>query len=316
MTKRKKTFIIILSITCCLVVVLSVFFCLYNPQNKNIKFTITDTLPYGNGVKSKVIILAGQSNAAGCSISSYLKKNVSDTKYSEYENGYDNIYINYFSSNSNVSNKFVKTSTNQGDTDNQFGPEVGLAEKLYEMYPNEQFFIIKFTWSGTSLFSQWLSPSSKGKTGYLYSNLIRYVKQSMNYLKSKGYDAKIEGICWMQGESDSFSVENATNYEVNLNNFITDVRKDLSKYADDDGIGFVDATIANNPVFWVYCDLVNQSKQKVSELSENNLLIDTNAIGLVCDQEPEESPDIPHYDSLSQIKLGNTFAEQVSLFFK
>ena len=38
----------------------------------------------------------------------YLKKNVSSEKYSEYENGYDNIYINYFVSGSNESKSFVK----------------------------------------------------------------------------------------------------------------------------------------------------------------------------------------------------------------
>ena len=61
--------------------------------------------------------------------------------------------------------------------------------------------------------------------------------------------------------------------------------------------------------------MVNNSKQIVSDLSEMNVLIDTNACGLVCDQEPEEAPDMPHYDSLSQIKLGNLFAEQVAQFF-
>jgi hypothetical protein len=30
--------------------------------------------------------------------------------------------------------------------------------------------------------------------------------------------------------------------------------------------------------------------------------------------EPVESPDIPHYDSLSEIKLGHMFAEQLAAF--
>ena len=93
------------------------------------------------------------------------------------------------------------------------------------------------------------------------------------------------------------------------------MRKDFSKYASNNGIGFIDATIANNPMFWVYCEQVNQSKQAVSNISDMNVLIDTNAEGLDCTQEPEEAPDIPHYDSLSQIKLGNLFAEHVAQFF-
>ena len=232
----------------------------------------------------------------------------------EYKNGFDNVFINYYSSGRNISSGFVKASTGQGETEEHFGPEVGLAEKLHEMCPDETIFIIKFAWGGTNLFSQWLSPSSVGKTGNLYINFVRFVKKNMEYLRSKGYDIQIEGICWMQGESDSFSVENATNYEINLKNFIKDIKKDLAKYVSNN-MGFIDAYIANNPVFWVYCDLVNKSKKAVADSSEFNVVIDTNAYGLVCGQEPEGAPDIPHYDSLSQIKLGNLFAEAVVDFF-
>ena len=93
------------------------------------------------------------------------------------------------------------------------------------------------------------------------------------YLKKKNYDIKIEAMCWMQGESDSFSVKNATDYEEHLTNFIDDIRKEFKKYASDDGIAFVDAYIANNPVFWVYCEHVNNSKSVVagSSLKQNSL---------------------------------------------
>ena len=121
-------------------------------------------------------------------------------------------------------------------------------------------------------------------------------------------------MCWMQGESDSFSVENATNYEKHLTNFIADVRKNFKNYASNDGIAFIDATIAKNPVYWVYCDLVNQSKQNVKELSSMNVLIDTNLAGLSCSSEPADVPDLAHYDSLSEIMLGHLFALEVSKF--
>lgn len=316
MTKQKTFIIVMVSCLLCLFLIAGIVFFAVRQQYKNyIGFVIEDTLPTGHGKKAKVVLLAGQSNASGCSIDEYLKKNTSDEEYSVYQTGYDNVYINYFSSGNNLSNGFVKTSTNQGETKDHFGPEVGLSAKLHEMYPDDLFFIIKFAWGGTNLYSQWLSPSSVGKTGYLYNNFVRFVNQNMKYLASKGYDAKIEGVCWMQGESDSFFVETATGYESNLKNFIQDLRKDFSKYAADGGIGFVDAYIAANPAYWVYYDFVNKSKQKVADLSENNVVIDTNAYGLICDQEPEETPDIPHYDSLSQIKLGKLFAEYISVFF-
>ena len=118
----------------------------------------------------------------------------------------------------------------------------------------------------------------------------------------------------MQGESDSFMVESSSQYGEHLNNFITDIRKRLSKYAASDGIAFIDAYIAENPAYWVYYEAVNQGKRETAQLSPLNDVVDTVSAGLTCSYEPEANPDIPHYDSLSQIKLGHLFAEHLSPF--
>ena len=281
-------------------------------ENK-IMFPVDDTLPDGGGQKATVILLGGQSNASGCSLDAYLQKNVSAEKYAEYQNGYDNVYINYLSG-PRTSQGFVKCATLQGEPEGSFGPELGLAEKLHELYPDRTFFIIKCAWGGTNLFEQWLSPSSKGQTGDLYKQFVAYVTSSLEYLRDKNYDIEIAGMCWMQGESDSFSVENSEDYEKHLENFIHDVRKKFSRYAAEQGIAFVDAHIAANPMYWVYYEGVNRGKDAVAEKSPINVVIDTNAAGLTCAGEPEETPDMAHYDSLSEIKLGHLFAEQLSAF--
>ena len=313
---KRKTLKIILSIILAVIVASAgILFGVKFYRDSKINFIVQDTMPDGQGKKAKIILLGGQSNASGCSHDEYLRRNVSSEKYAEYDAGYDNVYINYFVSDNNQSKAFVKCATRQGEFATCFGPELGLAEKFHEAYPDEMFFIIKYAWGGTNLNTQWLSPSSKGKTGALYQHFVKYVETSIRYLQSKDYDVAIEGMCWMQGESDSFSVEDGNDYAEHLSNFIKDVRKKFSRYASDDGIAFIDACIADNPVFWVYCDLVNQSKQTVAQQSDINVLIDTNAHGLICTEEPEEQPDIPHYDSLSQLKLGNLFAEELMRFF-
>ena len=313
---KQKRIIVTLAIICALLLCSVAFFAIREYLDyTSISFTVNDNLPDGEGRRATVILLGGQSNASGCARDEYLEKNVSAQKYEEYKNGYDNVYINYFSSGMNLSEGFVKCATLQGEAGGFFGPELGLAEKLNEMYPDELFFIIKYAWGGTNLYEQWLSPSSIGKTGKMYKQFERFTQISLDYLVSKNYDVKIEGMCWMQGESDSFSTVNATNYQQNLTNFMKDVRDKFDGYASDDGIAFIDAEIADNPVFWVYCDLVNASKRAVSDSSDMNVLIDTNAEGLICTEEPEEQPDIPHYDSMSEIKLGHLFAEEVAKFF-
>ncbi len=313
MTKRKK--IIVFAVTVLLVIAagLGAFFGIRAYRDSRITFSVADTLPDGGGKKVTVILLGGQSNASGCSRDDYLQKTATPEKYAEYEAGYDNVYINYFVSGTNESKGFVKCGARQGEAIDfyGFGPELGLAEKLHEMYPDEMFFIIKYAWGGTNLFEQWLSPSSDGKTGKLYKAFKEYVKTSVEYLESKNYDVSIRAMCWMQGESDSFSTDVAENYDVHLSNFIKDIRDEFSKHAAEDGIAFVDATIAANPVFWVYCDMVNAGKVKVAGESDMNALIDTNREGLICTEEPADKPDIPHYDSQSEIKLGHLFAAEV-----
>ena len=316
MTKQKKIILTITAICCALLIGTGAFFGIRAYQNRNWQFTVADTLPDGGGKKATVILLGGQSNASGCSRDDYLKKNVSAEKYAQYENGYDNVYINYYATGTNESRAFVKCAARQGEGGGFFGPELGLAEKLHELYPDEQFFIIKCAWGGTNLFDQWLSPSSEGKTGELYKAFVKYVNTSIKYLRSKNYDVKIEGMCWMQGESDSFSTEHATEYATHLRNFIKDIRKEFSRYAADDGIAFVDAYIADNPVYWVYCDMVNASKREVANDSSLNVLIDTVAEGLTTAKEPEDTPDQAHYDSMSEIKLGHLFAAEIAKFFE
>lgn len=287
---------------------------IFGNEMKTFNFEINDTLPGGEGKTVRVVLLGGQSNASGCSRDDYLQKYVSEEKYEEYKNGYDNVYINYLSG-AKMSNGFVKCATLQGEVEGCFGPELGIAEKLHEAYPDETIFIIKCAWGGTNLYEQWLSPSSKGKTGDLYKQFVEFVNTSIDYLESKNYNVKIEAMCWMQGESDSFSTEQGENYEIRLTNFISDIRREFKQYASNNGIAFVDAYIADNPALWIYCDLVNASKKAVADSSKINVVIDTIAHGLTCDREPEGVPDIAHYDSMSGIKLGNLFAEEAIKFF-
>ena len=306
----KKVRIIAISVLAVLIVLGCILGVHYHMKNK-IAFTVRDTLPDGQGKDAVVILLGGQSNASGCSLDEYLRCNVTEEKYAEYQNGYDHVYINYLAG-LNVSNGFVKCATAQGEAGGYFGPELGMAEKLHEMYPDETVFIIKYAWGGSDLYAQWLSPSSKGKTGDLYKQFVAYVETSLQYLVSKNYNIRIEGMCWMQGESDAFQVKTASEYGIHLDNFIQDIRKTFSQYAADDGIAFVDAYIAENPAFWVYYEMVNNGKREVAGRSPLNVVVDTDM--LVCTEEPADNPDVPHYDSLSEIKLGHMFAEQLATF--
>ena len=56
-------------------------------------YLIKDTLETVDGTRATVILLGGQSNAAGCSRDDYLKQNVSEEKYLEYQKGFKTAYL-------------------------------------------------------------------------------------------------------------------------------------------------------------------------------------------------------------------------------
>ena len=311
---KKKTFVLIF-LSCVLVLLLGLGAWAIVKHYQKIALTgLHDTIPYGFVKKATVILLAGQSNAAGCSRDEYLQKNVSPEQYEKYADGFDNVYINYFASATNESHAFVKCEARQGEWGGFFGPELGLAEKLNETFPDQTFFIIKYAWGGTNLYEQWRSPSSGGEVGPLYNSFVEYALNSVEYLTLKGYDVSIEAMCWMQGEADSMEEQHAIDYEANLSNFVSDIRTEFAPYASRDGIAFVDAYIADS-YFWKHYIQLNQSKQAVADSSPMNVAIDTIAHGLSITEEPIGEPDIAHYDSLSEIKLGHLFAEQCISFF-
>ncbi len=171
-------------------------------------FYIRDTLPAGKGQKIKVILLNGQSNAEGVSRVAYLKKHVSEEDFKRYTSGYENVLINYFNYNGKSSSggAFEHVSAGEGcEPDRSFyGPELGLADAISRRFPDETIYIIKYAWGGSNLHTQWLSPSSGGRTGDLYQAFVNFTKACLEYLKKKNYDPEIYGMCWMQGESDAF----------------------------------------------------------------------------------------------------------------
>lgn len=112
---KKKRLVILISAACAILTIGAIcFFGIKSHLDNKITFTVNDTLCDGGGREATVILLGGQSNASGCSLDEYLKRNVTPEKYEEYKVGYENVYINYLSG-ANVSGGFVKCATLQGE---------------------------------------------------------------------------------------------------------------------------------------------------------------------------------------------------------
>lgn len=281
--------------------------------NMDTNFEINDCLNDGNNQKAKVIVLLGQSNASGCTYNNYLEMNTSNEEYERYQNGFNNVLINYSIDNRSytTNGEFKKVDLTCGVKEGRFGPELGMSDVLSKEFKDETIFILKFTMSGYSLNHHWLSNYERFD---IYNACLIFLETYLDFLISKNYDINLDAICFMQGESDTTEYK-ASRYYNNLIKFTNYLRSDLDKYNDDE-IYFIDAGISDSP----YCEPaykeVNKAKEDFSKLSKYNIYFPTIEEGLTTLYEPYENPDLGHYDSLSMIKLGELFGEHLINIYK
>ena len=299
----------------CIVLAILICFCGFSACNKKHKplgavqsFSIQeDALEQVENKNAKVVILIGQSNATGCSLNSYFEKN-SPQEYEKAVQGYEDVLTNYCTENAgNTSDgKFVRVVPGQGANNETFGPEVGIANALTGQYENTTVFIIKYAWGGSVLDYQWLNGNYA--RGELYKASINFIKTSLDYVKSKGYSIDLSAICWMQGESDAFFEETYGRYYKNTKKLVEFYRKDLKGYSKTE-FTFIDAGIAEIDYLWVNPTKINDAKKKYAQGNAHCEYFSTQELGLTTLNEPVETPDIAHYDSMSEFELGKKFGE-------
>lgn len=267
-----------------------------------------------------VIVISGQSNAVGCTHINCITTSIGASQYYEYLDGYPGIQIAYdcwtkdvkddktvfYSQNKPKNKSFVKVMLGQGNSLSTFGPEIGIAESLHEEYDGK-LFLIKYACGASNLKDDWATRESP-----MYGRFISYVKLQMESLVDMGYAPTIKAFCWMQGEGDAWDGYYQEYYD-NLKGFVGLVREDLKEFSGENTLPFIDAGISNSKQ-WQYYRQVNEAKKQFADESEDNYYIDTIAAGLHTDQEPFNEPDTAHYDSESEVLLGNLFAQYFKPF--
>lgn len=274
---------------------------------------------------AKVIVLAGQSNAVGVGHIKYLSKHFDDATANKFREGYENVLIRYISHD--IENqRFEPVRVNQAEKNKDtLGPEVGIAKKLTETYPNEQFFIIKCAFGGSDMNCGWRSPSTGApydadlvveyakaindprfrSLGWCFHEQIRVLDGGFAELRAMGYEPEVIAFCWMQGESDSGNPTCAEPYISGYDAMLSDLRE---RYAPAfEKCTYIDAGISE---IWGGYEAMNANKKAYAE-EKGYRFIDTIAAGFTTRNEPEEAPDVAHYDLNWTVKLGELFAEEI-----
>jgi hypothetical protein len=110
-----------------------------------------------------------------------------------------------------------------------FGPDITFGRSMADYYASmgEMVAILKYSPGGTNLYTQWKADGtgSSASDGAQYKTFQSTVLNGLNALKAAnpGATIKIDGMIWMQGESDAIAAQSA-NYQLNLTAFIADIR--------------------------------------------------------------------------------------------
>ena len=201
--------------------------------------------------KIDVYLIAGQSNASGCTNVNIYNALEADPHYLA---GYNNIYY-MGSAGANYRNKRDFALVRAGLGENNFiqmGPELGMAKGLSDYYNLEtgrKAVMIKYAVGGTNLQDiisglnssdgNWCPPSWLDKNGRVDSNLsgglytkfMKEFEQRWAELKAMGYNPTVKGLYWMQGEADK---GNPNGYAKIFKVFASDFRSDITKLSGQD----------------------------------------------------------------------------------
>jgi hypothetical protein len=180
--------------------------------------------------------------------------------------------------------------------DMQFGPEMNFSHRMSRAYPDHQIRIIKTSAGGTKLCKHWLPDST------MYNRFITNINNAMSEMENSKEPYEICGMLWMQGESDSETVEMADAYEENLEAFFKAIREETDKPDLTIVMGRITSKLLlETPWVFAYTPLVQKAQEAVAQEDQNVFIINTDKLSTLWDNT--------HYDTKGQLKLGRKMAQ-------
>ena len=182
-----------------------------------------------------------------------------------------------------------------------FGPEVTMGHRLQSLRPEQPVALIKHAWGGTNLAQCWFPGESAEDSakGDCYTDFMATVDAALTALEEEGVSYQIEGLAWMQGESDATYEPWADAYEANLTHLIARIREDVVEPKLPIVMGRIDCS-----VHCPYRDTVRTAQDAVAASDV--------AVGIVETADLPQVADALHFDGSGMRTLGERFADQLS----
>jgi hypothetical protein len=177
-----------------------------------------------------------------------------------------------------------------------FGPEIGFAHAISDLWPEDTIMLVKFAEGATSIYC-WQPVFHAESTAVtnntcdtLYTRLLEHVTEATD-----DRDVRFEGMLWMQGERDAKYPRAGNLYLTNLHTLIDSIRADVATPAMPFILGRIVAPS------YAARDTVRWAQEEVQNTREKVRMVDTDDLSFLDD-------DL-HYDTEGQAVLGKRFAE-------
>jgi hypothetical protein len=252
-----------------------------------------------SSLELRVFLLGGQSNADGRASKAGQKS-------------YPNIDFFYSFQGFSGGGGGILTTLFPGGSEGgeNFGPELTfgstLSDKLGGGTATSRIAIIKYANGGTNLRFQWKAGGSAGTVndGAEYVAFQQTVASGLTALASKypGATIKIEGMIWMQGESDA-AKNYTSDYADNLTRFIADVR---STYGES--LPIVIGRLSN---LQTGAGAGTALARETVQNAQSNVAAADSRVGLVNTDAIAVNSDNVHFSVAGQIALGRAFAAEM-----
>lgn len=281
-------------------------------------------------------LIGGQSNAAGYSLASKggVDGSFSNVMYAgEVDKRLDGTGVGSGSNLYSYATYSKAVTVGCGVRNGYIGPEFGMAKSLNSYYNGDKKAIIfKSAAGGTALqdkksglsatYGNWYPRSmwkdgftpdaSVSPTGVQYKNFIDNFRLVYNTLKDNGYEPKVKGMVWMQGEDDLGA---ASAYKTLIKALISDIRTDVAEITydrDNEVMPFVIGEIAttfavyNNPSVPEFNNMQREVAAETAGVytAKTDDLIIVGANGI-------EGTDQYHFSGADMVTLGERFAEKL-----
>ena len=180
-------------------------------------------------------------------------------------------------------------SANEG----RFGPELAFGREMQKAYPKDTIYLIKKAAGGTSMHKHW---TVSGDGGVMFKRFLADAQAAIGNLKRKDEKFTINGMLWMQGESDAAQGMGDV-YEESLRVFIKKIRAEFKQPQLPFIMGRIlptfDKPVGHGP-------MVRAALEKIAKEDKFAACFDTDKF---------ERINKGHYNHNGQITLGKSFAK-------